>query len=390
MAGGKAAAVFISYAHQDGAALAIQLQRDLVRLGWDVWMDSVRLTGGASWTVEIEQALDRSEFVLAVLSRGSYRSDTCRAEQLRSLRKGKCVIPVLAQADAERPIHLESRQYIDFGNAAAYETALAELCECIQGGTGATLPIRFHQTYITVPPLPPNYIERTAELQSLRALVLRDGGRTVALTALKGMAGIGKTVMAQALCLDEVTQAAFPDGIIWLPVGKDSKDPVPLLREAGKAIGDSMDGYDSPQSASNRLRSCLRDKAALLVLDDVWDPRDVAPFLFDSPTSRLMITTRDGRTAVALGAEQQELAVLTWEQSFELISRWADYDRARLPLEATAIVRECGCLPLALAMVGAQLRGKPDRWPLVLRKLQNADLDRAASLQSALSLTIVR
>jgi WD40 repeat protein len=339
-------------------------------------LDSARLTGGASWTVEIEQALDHSQFVLAILSRGSYRSDTCRAEQLRSLRRGKCVIPLLAQVDAERPIHLESRQYIDFGNAAAYDTALAQLCECMQGRTGATLPARFHQTYITVPPLPPNYIERTAELQSLRALVLRDGGRTVALTALKGMAGIGKTVMAQALCLDEVTQAAFPDGIIWLPVGKDPKDPVPLLREAGKAIGDSLDGYDSPQSASNRLRSCLRDKAALLVLDDVWDPRDVAPFLFDSPTSRLMITTRDGRTAVALGAEQQELSVLTWEQSLELISRWSNCDRPQLPPEAADIVRECACLPLAVAMVGAQLRGKPDRWPLVLRKLQNADLDR--------------
>jgi WD40 repeat protein len=79
---------------------------------------------------------------------------------------------------------------------------------------------------------------------------------------------------------------------------------------------------------------------------------------------------------VALGAEQQELAVLTWDQSLELIALWANCERAKLPREAADIVRECGCLPLAVAMVGAQLRGKPDRWPLVLHKLQNADLDR--------------
>src|SRR5205085_1697150 len=123
--------VFISYAHQDGAELAKQLLRDLTLRGTDVWLDAARLNGGASWTVAIEQAMDRSEFVLAILSRGSYLSDTCRAEQLRSLRKGKCLIPVLAQADAERPIHLESKQYLDFSMAAAYETEFARLCECI-------------------------------------------------------------------------------------------------------------------------------------------------------------------------------------------------------------------------------------------------------------------
>jgi hypothetical protein len=369
--------VFISYAHQDGAELAKHLLRDLTLRGTDVWLDATRLNRGASWTVEIEQALDRSEFVLAILSRGSYLSDTCRAEQLRSLRKGKCLIPVLAQADAERPIHLESKQYLDFSMPAAYDTEFGRLCECIQAKSGATLPNTFHHTYITVPPLPPNYIERTAELQSLRAIVLRNGAsRRVALTAVKGMAGIGKTVLAQALCLDEITQAAFPDGIVWLTVGKDLRDPVPLLREAGKAIGDPLDGYDSLQSASNRLRNCLRSKAAFLVLDDVWDSRDVAPFLFDSPRSRLMITTRDARTAVALGAEQQALTVLTQEQSLELLALWAGCDIRRLPAEGSEIVRECGRLPLAVAMVGAQLRGKPDRWPHMLQKLRNADLDR--------------
>jgi hypothetical protein len=117
-------------------------------------------------------------------------------------------------------------------------------------------------------------------------------------------------------------------------------------------------------------------KQALLVLDDVWDPRDVAPFLFDSTTSRLMITTSDGRTAAALGADQQELPVLTWEQSLDMIALWSKCPRTKLPREAADIVRECGSLPLAVAMVGTQLRGNPDRWSLVLHKLQNADLDR--------------
>ena len=71
--------IFISFAHQDGAELAQRLQRDVSARGCDAWLDTLRLQGGASWTVRIEQALDQADVVLALLSAGSYRSDICRA-----------------------------------------------------------------------------------------------------------------------------------------------------------------------------------------------------------------------------------------------------------------------------------------------------------------------
>src|SRR5215472_7219330 len=89
--------VFISYASRDGVDLALRLQADLTEKGFHVWLDKQRLAGGAVWTTEIEIALDTAEFVLALLTPGSYTSEICRAEQLRSLRKGKCVVPLLAQ-----------------------------------------------------------------------------------------------------------------------------------------------------------------------------------------------------------------------------------------------------------------------------------------------------
>ena len=84
--------VFISYAHKDASKLAQRLYGGLSQEGYEPWLDTARLTGGAIWTREIEEALDRSDIVLALLSRGSFQSDVCRAEQLRSLRKGKRVI----------------------------------------------------------------------------------------------------------------------------------------------------------------------------------------------------------------------------------------------------------------------------------------------------------
>jgi WD40 repeat protein len=47
-----------------------------------------------------------------------------------------------------------------------------------------------------------------------------------------------------------------------------------------------------------------------------------------------------------------------------------------LPPEAEAVADECGNLPLALAIVGAMLRGKPNRWENILHKLRNADLEK--------------
>jgi hypothetical protein len=37
------------------------------------------------------------------------------------------------------------------------------------------------------------------------------------------MGGIGKTVLAKALTEDEVVQRAFPDGIVWITVGKEKE-----------------------------------------------------------------------------------------------------------------------------------------------------------------------
>src|SRR5271157_3233327 len=183
--------IFISYAHRDGAQLAERLQKDLKARGFDAWLDKQRLRGGASWTKDIETALDEAEYVLALLTRGSYVSEICRAEQLRSLREGKCVIPLLAQHGTDIPLHLETKEYRDFGTNKDYEKAFAELLNDIHARRGITLEDtrkvvndektgatraatddeirtgkardekfrqKFRETnYITVPPLPVNF-----------------------------------------------------------------------------------------------------------------------------------------------------------------------------------------------------------------------------------------
>ena len=88
--------VFISYARKDVAALAQRLQSDLAKQGFDAWLDTERIAGGAVRSTEIEREIDTRQVTLALLSPGSYGSEICRAEQLRVLDKGNRVIPVVA------------------------------------------------------------------------------------------------------------------------------------------------------------------------------------------------------------------------------------------------------------------------------------------------------
>jgi hypothetical protein len=371
--------IFISYARKDAARLAARLQAAL-QPDHDVWLDTMRLGGGESWALEIEQAIDRCDVLLALMTPGSYASDICRAEQLRALRAGKRVIPLLALAGADRPLHLETATYRDFTTGRLDPAQLRLLREDIRTGRNAVvLQQAFRTTYVTAPPLPRNFIPRPLVLELLRNRVLTgEPGPSVALTALRGMGGLGKTVLAQALSGDEVVQQAFPDGIAWVTVGKDvSSNLTTRMQEVRRALGDTPAENEPEIQCLNRYRTILREKAALVIVDDIWRTADIEPFLVESPRSRLLFTTRDFAVVAETGAVEHTADLLTPEESRSLLAKWAGLTAESLPSEAAGLIDQCGRLPLALAMTGAMLRDKPPAyWSYVLGLLHKADLSK--------------
>jgi len=365
--------VFISYAHRDGAELASRLQQDLAASGVDAWLDVRRLAGGASWTVEIERAIDSADAVLAILTSGSFESAICRGEQLRALRQGKPVIPLRAQKDADIPVYLEGVQYRDIGSAG-----LAQLLQDLRSGPAvAALPERFRRTLVTAPPLPRKYLEIPEALAALRdAVVTDDPGPSIALTALEGMGGIGKTVLAQALAHDDAVRDAFPGGIAWTTVGREpAYDLCTRIQEVRRALGDEPEKDESELHSIHRYRTMVEESAALIVIDDVWRAADLEPFLAESRRSKILYTTRSQEIAAATGARSVTADLLTGPHARALLARWADLPVEKLPPEAGELVQECGRLPLALSMAGAMLRGKPAAyWGRVLSLLRQADL----------------
>jgi hypothetical protein len=274
--------LFISYAHCDGVKLAQRLQSDLETSGREVWLDRKRLAAGASWSVEIEQAIDRCEIVIALLSAGSFASDICRPELLRALRREKRVVVLMLAQDVDRPLFLETKLYISFAPSRAYADAFAELVAEIAGAKTAKLATGYQDTYVTAPRLPPTLVLRPDELQSLRESVLRDKASsrpTMSVASVVGMGGIGKTTLAQMLCHDRAVQDAYLDGIIWVQLGQQVADLVTKIREVGRALGDEPKHYDSLDGARNRLRTILRNKAVLIACGRLLTPNRSWPML---------------------------------------------------------------------------------------------------------------
>ena len=128
--------IFISYAHADSAELAYKLRTDLSRQ-YDVWLDETGLRSGSNWSKELDDALRNSDVVLALLSKAASESSYCRGEQLWALSNSKCVIPLLVQADAERPTYIYALQYQDFSKPELYN--LDTLVQAIENRSGASI-----------------------------------------------------------------------------------------------------------------------------------------------------------------------------------------------------------------------------------------------------------
>ncbi|MGB1286906.1 MAG: toll/interleukin-1 receptor domain-containing protein, partial [Aggregatilineales bacterium] len=129
--------VFISYSRKN-EAFAERLARDLGDAGLDVWLDLRQIQGGENWRDEIFRGLERSEFLVALLSPAAVESKWVQREILTARDQGKRIYPIMVEdaRDALRASEelkwLRDTQYIDF--EASYEEAFPKLLEALPGG----------------------------------------------------------------------------------------------------------------------------------------------------------------------------------------------------------------------------------------------------------------
>ena len=214
-----------------------------------------------------------------------------------------------------------------------------------------------------MPTPPPHYLPRPTELQRLRASVMSDLVAPVVVapqgrvTVLQGMGGAGKSVLAAAFAASSEVRRAFPEGIVWVSAGRQH-DPGVGMRLVAHALGDTdWKSYGDPASALARLGGLLAEARCLLVIDDVWRLGYAEPYVNTAAQHcRVVLTTRDGAIAGALGAAELAVVRLTEAEAYGLLAAWCGAPPHFLPPEAAQVVGECENLPLALALCGAMAR----------------------------------
>jgi NB-ARC domain len=203
--------------------------------------------------------------------------------------------------------------------------------------------------------LPENFVERPKELAAIKARLLADDDRTLVVSAIAGLGGLGKSVLATATILDSEIQERFDDGILWTTLGQQP-DLLSCLGDWIRALDKSRDAFSANtlESASEYLASLLVERRMLLVIDDVWKEDHAKYFCVGGPACRVLVTTRQVRLA---RATYLNLDVMLEGEAIELVRR--KMGRAWKPEDESDIrefARELGYLPLGLDLAANHLR----------------------------------
>lgn len=144
-----------------------------------------------------------------------------------------------------------------------------------------------------LPAPPPVFVGRAAELIQLDDL---DDSSTVVITAIDGMAGVGKTTLA----IHAAHQVAdrYPDGQLFLDLhgfteGIEPVDPSDALDRMLRSLG--VPGEQIPSQLDDRAalyRSHLADQRVLILLDNAATEAQIMPLIPGSTGCLVMITSR--------------------------------------------------------------------------------------------------
>ena len=193
------------------------------------------------------------------------------------------------------------------------------------------------------------------------------GPGTVVISAIDGMAGIGKTALA--IQAAHRLSGRFPGGQLFIDLhgyteGREPRTPGDALGWLLRALG--VPAQRIPQDVEGRAalyRQRLADTRTLIVLDNAVSEAQVRPLLPGSAGCLVLVTSRR-RLKGLDDAHLLALDLLPVDDALALVRAVAGPERIAADDPALAEIADlCGRLPLALRIAAALLRHRP-AWTL--------------------------
>jgi DNA-binding SARP family transcriptional activator len=214
-----------------------------------------------------------------------------------------------------------------------------------------------------------HFTGRQAELAMLTEVLDEAGssGGTVVISAIDGMAGIGKTALAVHVA--HRLAEKFPDGQLFLDLhgytkGRAPRTPNEALTWLLRALGVPPERIPSDgDEAAALYRQRLFDTRTLIVLDNAATEAQVRPLLPGGGTCLVLVTSRR-RLRSLDDAHSVSLDLLSPADAVALLHTVAG--AGRIPADdkrLDEVAELCGYLPLALRIAASLLRHRPS-WPL--------------------------
>ncbi|CAL9552551.1 AfsR/SARP family transcriptional regulator [Streptomyces sp. enrichment culture] len=185
-------------------------------------------------------------------------------------------------------------------------------------------------------------------------------GRVMAVSALAGIGGVGKTTLAVHVA--HQARAAFPDGQLYVDLqgaGARPAEPETVLGSFLRALGTADSAIpDSLEERAALYRSVLDGRRVLVLLDNARDAAQVRPLLPGTDGCAALVTARVRMVDLA-GAHLVDLDVMSPEEALALFTKIVGEERVASEREAALdVVGACGFLPLAIRIAASRLAAR--------------------------------
>ncbi|WP_404197147.1 AfsR/SARP family transcriptional regulator [Streptomyces tauricus] len=220
----------------------------------------------------------------------------------------------------------------------------------------AAAPVRPAQLPATVP----DFTGRTSFVSELCEVLASAEGRVMAVSALAGIGGVGKTTLAVHVA--HSSRGAFPDGQLYVDLqgaGARAAAPEAVLGAFLRALGTPDSSIpDSLEERAALYRSVLDGRRVLVLLDNARDAAQVRPLLPGTAGCAALVTSRVRMVDLA-GAHLVDLDVMSPEEALQLFTKIVGEERVASERQsALDVVAACGFLPLAIRIAASRLAAR--------------------------------